>query len=150
MDALIKVGGALQYDFFDRVKFYHFQYPEATDLLVLVTYVTVGTNTTKISIPQNFTLYSKSYFCRASDSDSALFVDGMEITRLTTENEQTAAKTGFFRGVINNGIFTIKDVFTLGQLHSIVVHSLGVTESSRFDGPSNAGVATVLVYTPGE
>ncbi|MBT4500361.1 MAG: hypothetical protein HOC74_21720 [Gemmatimonadetes bacterium] len=148
-DVLREVAVAIQVDFLSQIRYGHFKYPEATGmkLFVKVTPTKSTTNFTKVIIPQPYTLYEKSYYHYAYHATPThLKVDDLLVSELSTGYDRWLTAIKFYDGVISNGIFTLKDVFTKGELHTISISY--IANDGRDYG--SAGVATALVYRAGE
>ena len=151
-DVLKEVALAIQVDFFSQIEYCHFKYPEANGLKI---FVKIAPNSgdikfTKVIIPQEYTLYEKSYYHYAyhtsNDPKSQMKVDGMLVNDLDGCNECWRYVVGFYDGIISNGIRTFKDVFPKGLLHSIEI------SYRQYDGypDGSSGVAPALIYMAGE
>ena len=148
-DVLRKVAVPIQVDFLSQVHYCHFKYPEATGmkLFVKTTPTTGTTNFTKVIIPQPYTLYEKSYYHYTFHAkQTQLKVDDLLVNQLSSANGGWSSVVKFYDGIISNEIFTLKDVFTKGELHTITI-----SYTYYDDWPKgSAGVATALVYKAGE
>ena len=122
------------------VKYYHFGYPAATHVTLFVTTTSSsGTKSSKVAIPEDYTLYEGSYFHYSYDGwSSQLKVDDVILSDAPAHRDKWWISTDFS---LENT--TSEQVFTLGTVHTIQVQFVE-------DGRSSAGVATALVYTPGE
>lgn len=131
-DAIAKICPEIRVDFSkvkDNIAYYHFQYPEATKMVMSVDMVTEGKEDAfNFLIPFNVTLFEGSWSLRGCESygtwyRSSLYLDGGKISDSKgIENDKFQAPH-----------------LTLGKVHNVKIESF--TEDCV-----NSGVATIFIY----